>query len=142
MRNESLGDQQPRVEANDRLTNMTEMQRCLEKAAAKGFVSWFKATDKGLKCIGSNKVYQPEEVFVPNFFRFEGISDPDDMSILYEIETADGCKGTLIDAYGVYADQRVAKFMSQVEEMHKKVPHGRTMPQSEVRDEATSISSN
>src|SRR5438128_6065308 len=87
-------------EPNDRITNMTEMQKCLDKAMAKGFVKSFRATEKGLKCIDSERLYQPADVTVPNFFRFEGISDPADMSILYEIETNDGCKGTLIDAYG------------------------------------------
>ena len=122
-------------EANDRLTNMTEMQKCLDKALEKGFDLSFKATENGLKCLGSNRVYSPEEVTVPNFFRFEGISDPGDMSILYEIETNDGCKGTLIDAYGVYSDSRVAKFMCAVDEMHKKIPHGGMMPESVVRKE-------
>lgn len=120
-------------EANDRLTNMTELQTCLNKAMEKGFELEFKATEQGLKCLGSGRVYSPEEVTVPNYFRFEGISDPGDMSILYEIETSDGCKGTLIDAYGVYSDSRVAKFMCDVEEMHKKIPHGEMLPESVVR---------
>ena len=123
MRNEPAIDRSAELAANDRLTNMTGLQKCLESAGAKGFISWFKATDKGLKCIGSNRVYQPDEVTVPNFFRFEGISDPDDMSILYEIETHDGCRGTLVDAYGVYADSSVAKFMAEVQEIYKKAPH-------------------
>ena len=123
-------------EPNDRLTNMTEMQICLDKAVEKGYDVSFKATENGLKCMGSGRVYSPEEVTVPNFFRFEGISDPGDMSILYEIETNDGCKGTLIDAYGVYSDSRVGKFMCAVDEMHKKIPHGEMMPESIVRKES------
>lgn len=122
-------------EPNDRLTNMTEMQKCLDKALEKGYDSSFKANENGLTCLDSGRVYSPEEVTVPNFFRFEGISDPGDMSILYEIETSDGCKGTLIDAYGVYSDSRVGKFMCEVEEMHKKIPHGQIMPESVVRKE-------
>ena len=113
------GDPLPNV----RIPYMTELERCLEKASAKGFVDWFKVTEKGLQRIGTGRIYQPEEVSVPNFFRFEGISDPDDMSILYEIETRDGCKGTLIDAYGVYSDSRVGEFMCEVQEFHKKFPH-------------------
>jgi|SRR4029453_5038459 hypothetical protein len=108
---------------NDRPTNMTEMQRVVEKTSAKGYVNSFGATEHGLKCIGSDRVYQPDEVSIPDYFRFEGISDPDDMSILYEIETSDGCRGTLIDAYGVYADSRIGEFISEVKEIHKKVPH-------------------
>jgi hypothetical protein len=126
-------------EPNDRLTHMTEMMKVLRKAEEKGYDKSFGVTEKGLRCVANDRVYGPEEVTVPNFFRFEGISDPDDMSIVYEIETSDGCKGTLIDAYGVYSDSRVGKFMCEVEEMHKKIPHGHVMPQSEARTEGTQL---
>ncbi len=110
------------IEANDRLTNMTDLDRCMDKANAKGYVDQFQAVDKGLRCIENEKIYQPEDVKVPNYFRFEGISDPEDMSILYEIETNDGRKGTLVDAYGPYADPGVGMFMIAVEDIHKKAP--------------------
>ena len=109
------------MEANDRITNMTELDRCLEKSAERGFTDQFRATSDGLKSIESNKIYQPTDVRIPNFFRFEGISDPDDTSILYEIETNDGRKGTLVDAYGLYSDPKVARFMLDVDDIHKKV---------------------
>ena len=44
------------------------------------------------------------------------------MAILYAIETFDGRKGTLIDAYGYYACEEVGDFMIAVEEIHKKLP--------------------
>jgi hypothetical protein len=59
-------------------------------------------------------------VHVVDFFRFEGESDPADNSILYAIETDDGKKGILSDAYGPYADINVTKFMKQVEDITKK----------------------
>ena len=62
----------------------------------------------------------PDEVVAVNFFRFEGPSNPDDMSILYAIETTDGRKGTLVDAYGIYADEKTGEFFQSVE-IHKKV---------------------
>ena len=39
-----------------------------------------------------------------DFYRFEGESNPDDMSILYAIEANDGISGTISSAYGTYAD--------------------------------------
>ena len=57
-----------------------------------------------------------------DFFRFEGQSDPADNAIMYVVETTDGSKGTLVDAYGAYADEHMNKFMSEVEEISKKVP--------------------
>jgi len=59
-------------------------------------------------------------VRVTNFYRFEGITDPADMAVLYLIETADGAKGTLVDAYGTYSDPEVAKLICAITEIEKK----------------------
>ena len=93
---------------------------CLNSLVSKGFTEDYKVNDKGLKALKSERIYNPEEVKVLNFYRFEGASDPADNSILYAIETNDGTKGTLTDAYGPYADPQVTKFMQQVEDLNKK----------------------
>jgi len=47
----------------------------------------------------------PEEFTVDETYRFEDDSTPDDSSVLYVISSKDGkIKGTLVDAYGVYAE--------------------------------------
>ena len=51
---------------------------------------------------------------VAEYHRFEGVSDPDDMAILYGIETRSGVRGTLTDAFGFYADPLVGDFMKEV----------------------------
>jgi hypothetical protein len=109
------------LKANDRLTYMTDLDKCHKKLEEKGYTDQFQAVEGGLKCVENEKVYTPSEVRVPDFFRFEGISDPDDMSILYVIETNDGRKGTLVDAYGLYADDNIGQFMVEVEDIQKKV---------------------
>ncbi|HYE56749.1 MAG TPA: hypothetical protein VD996_18005 [Chitinophagaceae bacterium] len=109
------------LNANDRTTYMTDLDKCQKKMMEKGYTDQFQATDEGLKSINTEKVYAPDEVEVPDFFRFEGVSDPDDMSILYLIQTNDGRKGTLVDAYGLYSDDNVSKFMLDVENIKKKV---------------------
>ena len=100
---------------------MKSLSSCLEKMIADGYTDDFKALDEGLKSLRTEKIYQPDEVTVDNYYRFEGISDPDDMSILYVISTNDGVKGTLVDAYGTYASQEVNEFMLAVENINKKV---------------------
>ena len=85
-----------------------------------GYVDNLKVTKQGLYSPSKDKTYTPYEVRVTDFFRFEGASDPADSAILYVIETADGVKGTLIDAYGAYADEYINKFMIEVEEINKK----------------------
>ncbi len=42
------------------------------------------------------------------------------MTILYAIETIDDRKGTLVNAYGYYADDEIEQFMMNVE-THKSV---------------------
>src|SRR4051812_1763232 len=91
-------------EANDKVTEMNTLTACLNKAMADGYTLTFIVTEAGLEVqSGGAKAYKPEEVSIPNFYRFEGDTDPGDMSILYVIETSDGTKGTLIDAYGTYS---------------------------------------
>jgi len=48
------------------------------------------------------------------------VSDPDDMAIVYAIETAGGIRGTLVDAYGVYSDPAVSAFLATVPIVEKK----------------------
>jgi DNA-directed RNA polymerase len=109
------------TESNDRLTEMTEMQRCMKKLEEKGYNEQFRVEKKILQSISDKKKkYKPKDIKAVNFYRFEGITDPDDMSILYAIETIDGQKGTLIDAYGVYSDEETGAFMQEVD-INKKV---------------------
>lgn len=99
---------------------MKSLATCLNKMVMEGYTEDFKVVPKGLESIYKPKIYKPEQINVVNFFRFEGESDPSDNAILYVIETSDGTKGTLVDAYGVYNDEKVGKFMKEVESIQKK----------------------
>ncbi len=98
---------------------MKTLTFCLDSLAQSGFETQFKATDKGLLSLATKKIFQPDEVKVIHFYRFEGESDPSDNSIVYGIETNSGERGTLVDAYGPYNDSKVSNFMKRVEEIHK-----------------------
>lgn len=86
-----------------------------------GYKEDFQVTKKGLGTYSENKHYKPDQISIINFYRFEGVSDPADNSILYVIETDDGVKGTLVDAYGAYSDSDVSKFIVEVHEIQKKI---------------------
>jgi hypothetical protein len=102
---------------------LKSMVTCLSKVVNDGFKEDFKATSGGLQSVTTDKLYTPDQVRVINFFRFEGFSDPDDNAILYLLETSDGLKGTLVDAYGTYADPLVNKFFHDVESARPAVVH-------------------
>lgn len=107
-------------ESNDKTSYMTDMEKLMAKLEEQGYTDQYKVEKKRLKSLtDTKKHYKPEDVKAVNFYRFEGISDPDDMSILYAIETMDGRKGTLVDAYGRYGDEETGAFMQDVD-IHKK----------------------
>ncbi len=108
------------MENNDLIPHMKSLSSLTNKMVLNGYDDDFKITDNGLKSLKTEKVYQPDEINIINFFRFEGQSDPNDNTIMYVIETSDGLKGTLIDAYGPYADRKLSEFMNNVESIQKK----------------------
>ncbi len=72
---------------------MKTLKECIESLKKYGFTEDFLVTeDELLKAYIGTRTYTSEEVTVPNFYRFEGVSDPSDMAILYAIETNDGVK--------------------------------------------------
>jgi hypothetical protein len=83
----------------------------ITKVVAEGYDSDYQVIGLRMVSLKTGQSYQAGEVHVADFFRYEGMSDPEDNPILYVIETADGGKGTLIDGYGVYADSAVGNFM-------------------------------
>jgi hypothetical protein len=108
------------VNEHNSMPFMKSLSMCLNRMATEGYTEDFKVTDEGMEATERNPPYHPDEINVVNFFRFEGESDPSDNAILYVIETNDGKKGTLVDAYGVYNDPKVTRFMKEVETIRKK----------------------
>ena len=102
-------------ESNDRLTFMNNEENLMAKLERHGYTEQFRVEKDKLISLTSKKKYKAVDVKAANFYRFEGISDPDDTSILYAIETCDGAKGTLSDAYGMYSDDDTGAFMKKVE---------------------------
>ncbi len=106
---------------NEDLKTMTASMQSLQK---QGFTENFMVNEQGLYSVDSEISYKPEQAKIASFYRFEGDSDPADSSILYAIETDDSIRGLLTDSYGPHADPHVARFITEVEDIHKKVNRG------------------
>ena len=70
--------------------------------------------------------YDPQDLKQVMHYRFEGESNPGDMSILMVLKSRDGRKGYVVSAYGTYADEALVKFLDQVPsdedaDVHKKL---------------------
>ncbi len=92
----------------------TTLADVIDDLARRGFTEHFAPADGKLLAVESGRTFSAEQIVIRERYRFEGVSDPDDMAIVYALETRSGLRGTLADAFGVYADPSVGAFMSHV----------------------------
>ena len=59
--------------------------------------------DVEIKNIKIKRTLPAKDFKIVQFFRFEGMSDPDDNMVLFTIKTSSGDKGLLVGAYGAYS---------------------------------------
>jgi hypothetical protein len=53
-----------------------------------------------VRTLDGGGTFGPDQVLIRKWHRFEGVSDPDDMAIVYALESVNGTRGTLVDAFG------------------------------------------
>ena len=92
----------------------------MEDLRKRGFAANFEFLDKTFKAVNTGKTFRPDELVIVEHHRFEGVSDPDDMSVLYVIEANDGTRGTIADAFGPQADPELGAFLKTVK-MHEGI---------------------
>lgn len=112
------------MDEKEKVPYLTEIARVEKKMNEEGYTSNFRITPEGLASDNSEHIYSPDQIRIVNFYRFEGVSDPEDNAILYVIETTKGEKGTITDAYGAYSDPDVDDFIKQVEKIQKETNDG------------------
>lgn len=91
--------------------NMVEALNDLKK---RGFGNDFNLKPFCLECASLQLQLHPEEFEIKEVYRFEGMSDPDDNAVLYAIESNQGMKGVLVDAYGTYAEALTPEMASKL----------------------------
>jgi len=94
-----------------RYTNMVE---AIEELKKRGFTANFEFLDQEFRDVDSRRTFKADELTIMEHYRFEGASDPDDMSVVYAIESDDGLKGIVADAFGLYANPDLAGFLENV----------------------------
>ena len=103
----------------DTSTKMGTLSEAMNELKNKGYREEFKISGNSLKTGDGEQSFSPKQIKINEHYRFEGESDPADMTVLYAVETDSGIKGLLVDAYGVYSDPEDAKFMQKIRELHK-----------------------
>lgn len=80
---------------------METLSEAVRRLQAEGYDgNWYAAEDGTLQCGECGAQFDPREVTVDGRYRFEGESDPADMSILYALSAPCGHRGLYSANYG------------------------------------------
>lgn len=80
------------------------LTEALEGLRKQGFTQDYNLKPDCLHCQSDNIELRPADFDIVDVYRFEGMTDPGDSTVLYAIEAKNGNKGTLMDAYGAYSE--------------------------------------
>lgn len=85
------------------MTTYDTLTEALDDLRKQGFTLDFNLKTDHLKCAQTAIELHPADFDIVHVYRFEGMTDPDDSTVLYAIESKTGQRGTLVDAYGPYS---------------------------------------
>lgn len=112
--------------SNKNMSEPDTLVETLEDLQEQGYTYDFNLTAHSLevhKDDGICLTLSPEDFDIVNVYRFEGMTDPSDTSILYAIESRDGLKGTLVSSYGVYADAMSNEMIKKLDSRSSLIIH-------------------
>lgn len=61
-----------------------------------------------------SRMSSQDTMTAPPLTEYEGVSDPDDMVVVYGIEGRHGLKATVVDAFGVYSDPALGAVLERI----------------------------
>lgn len=85
----------------------------IEQYKNKGYTASYHFTNNKLVDVDTKKEYTVKDVTIDEEYRYEGYSNPADLSILYVLTMSDGTKGTILAAYGPNANTELASFLTK-----------------------------
>lgn len=98
-----------------KLNRYTSVAHATQGLRRRGFKDEFKLLDeRTMENLQNGARYKPEQMSIVEYHRFEGMSNPSDMSIVFAVESNDGRKGVIISSYGTYANIKLVEFMDKV----------------------------
>ena len=97
-----------------RTSGVLTVAEAIEDLNRRGFVGHFGVTAGGLREFGTGVTFRATALRICECFHLEADSDPSETAIVYAIEAETGVRGTLVDAFGLYADPAISEFMTRV----------------------------
>ncbi len=85
----------------------------------KGYTEDFNLVEDGVESKNLKRKWKADSLDVIKYYRFEGMTNPGDNSILYVIETDDGNKGLLVNNYSAKGDNISREMIKKLNIHHK-----------------------
>ncbi len=84
--------------------NYESMVDAINDLKSRGYTKDFNLENDGIHCNTQMLRIHPEDFQVDEYYRFEGMTNPSDSSVVYAISSnKHKVKGVLVDAYGMYS---------------------------------------
>ncbi|HKW91390.1 MAG TPA: phosphoribosylpyrophosphate synthetase [Methylomirabilota bacterium] len=93
---------------------LTDVAAVVDDLTHHGFPEEFRVVAGHLQVVRTGESLETKDLVIRDVYRFEGVSDPDDMAIVYGVESASGARGTVVDAFGVYSDPALSAVLRDV----------------------------
>ena len=91
------------------MKNYETLLDALNDLISRGYTEDFNVDHDRMQCREKHIEMTADEFEIDEFYRFEGMTNPSDMSILYGISSEKyNIKGTLVSAYGTYSGNQNA----------------------------------
>lgn len=90
----------------------------LDSLADRGFVEELEPAGDRVRSRQTGITFASDEMMIVEVHRFEGHTDPQDMSVVYAIETKSGVRGVIVDAFGAYGSAEVGEALRMIR-MHE-----------------------
>ena len=85
----------------------------------RGYTIDFNLAFDHVKCADTGVCLSPSQFEITEYYRFEGASDPDDLSVVYAIKSKDGSmKGSLVSGYGIYSESLNEEMLQKLKIHH------------------------
>lgn len=96
------------------MKNYVSLTDAIRDLKSRGYTEDFNLHPTCIECPSLKLQLHPEQFTIDEFYRFEGMSNPDDNSIVFAISSPQGVKGILVDAYGVYAENLTGEMITKL----------------------------
>ncbi len=97
------------------LNRFDSLTDAIHRLASQGYTKEYNFRTGLLRHEPTGKSYRPDEIEIVEIHRFNGRSNPSDLTVLFVIQCKDDNKGIVMAADGLYAQLDLLLFMDQAQ---------------------------